>query len=345
MERIGLVLAGGGGKGSYQIGVWKYLEECGLAQHICAVSGTSVGALNAALFSAGNYQNAEHIWVNIAPEKILSPKKIEVNDILSFMAMAVGGTTLNRTLIATSFKELLQPQVAIAISKLLGKNYMFSRDGLIEIMENEVNFGQIQHSVVPCFATCFELSSVKPKSFELNRYSIDVMKNILLASSAIPVIFDKVDINGEYYVDGGLPLIGDNVPIKPLYDLGIENIIVVHLDQNIVIDKSKYINSRIIEIVPSQDLGGVIDGVLDFNSSGSIKRIELGYSDAKEVFGTFVETVKLGKINQFLLESYRKSEMNFQNRKMEIQNHRDVLHNQRNTDGFDKMCKDLGLLN
>ena len=50
-----VVLSGGGSKGAYQIGVWKYLEECGLAQHICAVSGTSVGALNAALFSTGNY--------------------------------------------------------------------------------------------------------------------------------------------------------------------------------------------------------------------------------------------------------------------------------------------------
>ena len=28
-KKLGLVLAGGGGKGSYQIGVWKYLNEIG----------------------------------------------------------------------------------------------------------------------------------------------------------------------------------------------------------------------------------------------------------------------------------------------------------------------------
>ncbi len=45
MPNIGLVLAGGGGKGAYQIGVWKYLHEVGLDRNITAVSGTSVQSL------------------------------------------------------------------------------------------------------------------------------------------------------------------------------------------------------------------------------------------------------------------------------------------------------------
>ena len=50
MNKLGLVFSGGGGKGGYQIGVWKYLHEIGLDQYVTAVSGTSVGALNAMLF-------------------------------------------------------------------------------------------------------------------------------------------------------------------------------------------------------------------------------------------------------------------------------------------------------
>lgn len=64
MNGIGLVLAGGGGKGAYQIGVWKYLHECGLDRYVCAVSGTSVGSLNAALFASGDFQRAENLWLN-----------------------------------------------------------------------------------------------------------------------------------------------------------------------------------------------------------------------------------------------------------------------------------------
>ena len=44
---IGLVLAGGGGKGAYQVGVLKVLQEQGLLQDVTAISGPSIGAVNA----------------------------------------------------------------------------------------------------------------------------------------------------------------------------------------------------------------------------------------------------------------------------------------------------------
>ena len=48
---IGLVLSGGGAKGAFQAGVWKAMCELGLARRVRAISGTSVGALNAAAFA------------------------------------------------------------------------------------------------------------------------------------------------------------------------------------------------------------------------------------------------------------------------------------------------------
>lgn len=74
MNQIGLVFEGGGGKGAYQIGVWKYLREKGLDRYVGGVSGTSVGALNAVLFAAGDYSTAERIWKNISRDQILSSK-------------------------------------------------------------------------------------------------------------------------------------------------------------------------------------------------------------------------------------------------------------------------------
>ena len=74
MKKIGLVLAGGGGKGAYHIGVWKALRETGLDQYVSAISGTSVGGLNAALFLQGDFERVEEIWKNISVEKILTPQ-------------------------------------------------------------------------------------------------------------------------------------------------------------------------------------------------------------------------------------------------------------------------------
>lgn len=54
---FGIVLAGGGGRGAYQIGCWKKLKELGL-DRFSVISGTSVGALNAALIAAGDVPQA-----------------------------------------------------------------------------------------------------------------------------------------------------------------------------------------------------------------------------------------------------------------------------------------------
>ncbi|WP_455528075.1 patatin-like phospholipase family protein [Huintestinicola sp.] len=71
-EKFSLALCGGGGKGAYQIGVWKALKELDMAKDLEAVSGTSVGALNAVLIALGDFENAQRIWKNIRPETLLS---------------------------------------------------------------------------------------------------------------------------------------------------------------------------------------------------------------------------------------------------------------------------------
>jgi NTE family protein len=65
-----LAFCGGGGKGSFQIGVWKALKEKNI--DFQAVAGTSVGALNAVLFALGDYEKAEKIWNGVNHKKMLS---------------------------------------------------------------------------------------------------------------------------------------------------------------------------------------------------------------------------------------------------------------------------------
>ena len=69
-KKVGLVLCGWGGKGAYQIGVWKALKEAGIKP--AAISGTSVGALNGAMMILDDYAAAEHIWQNIKTDDVLS---------------------------------------------------------------------------------------------------------------------------------------------------------------------------------------------------------------------------------------------------------------------------------
>ena len=77
--RYGLVFAGGGGKGAFEVGVWKYLRERGLDTLIDGVSGTSVGALNGLLFVNGSYELAEEIWSQITYKDMMPPDAVVEN--------------------------------------------------------------------------------------------------------------------------------------------------------------------------------------------------------------------------------------------------------------------------
>ncbi len=57
-----LVLSGGGGRGAYECGVYKYLEEAGMSPEILV--GTSIGAINAAAIASGKTAaELEQAWL------------------------------------------------------------------------------------------------------------------------------------------------------------------------------------------------------------------------------------------------------------------------------------------
>ena len=274
MNQIGLVLAGGGGKGAYQIGVWRYLKEKGLDQYVGGVSGTSVGALNAVLFAAGDIFAAEKIWKNITQNQILSnrsPVNLE--------------TALMEWKRVDEIDFCSRSSVEREINRLRNQA-VFSREGLLKIMHRYVDIRKVQNAGIPCYATCLEMSGIpKVRRFDLRHYAKKSIETILLASSAIPAIFDPVLFDGKNYYDGGITMLGgDNIPIKPLYDVGIRFFIVVHLDRDAKIDRKEFPGSCILEIIPQKDLGNLLTGTLDFSPGGAAWRIEQGYRDTKKVF-------------------------------------------------------------
>lgn len=262
MNGIGLVLAGGGGKGAYFIGVWKALREYGVDKKISAISGTSVGALNGVLFAQGSYCIAEELWKNIKSNQILKLdlKKIMRNLLYSNISVAIS--------------NMIMPVLPILI-KTYSKT-IFSREGLEDIIENNVNLSLVSSSSRPIYVAAFNTSKLDIEYIKINKRTNEDIKKILLASSALPIIFEQEKIDESYYYDGGIK---DNVPIKPLYDEGIRNFIVVHLSRDSLINKSNFEGANIIEIVPQEDQGNLINGTLDFSKEGSEKRINQGYND------------------------------------------------------------------
>jgi hypothetical protein len=83
-------LSGGGGKGAYQAGALLALFDCGLTKY-CALAGTSVGALNAALFYELCHTNLRDsflsMWIGISPLRILTPTLTGVSGAVARLAL------------------------------------------------------------------------------------------------------------------------------------------------------------------------------------------------------------------------------------------------------------------
>ncbi len=250
--KTGLVLSGGGGKGAYEAGVITALYDLDMAEKIKAVSGSSIGALNALVFSSKQKMLCETIWNKIGYKNILNKEDLG--------------------------------------SAIKSRSAVLSMTGVKDIILSNISLKDIQASPIKFYVCAYNLKEMKPEYFYLNDMEEETIIRAVTASASIPGIFPPVDIDGTHYADGGFngPSYpegsADNTPIRPLEKYDLDIIITVYLSDTAQIKKAETSSARIINIVPSSPLESVKGaGTLDF-TKGSIKeRIKLGYRDAMEV--------------------------------------------------------------
>lgn len=247
---IGLVLCGGGGKGAYQVGVLKALKEEGLLDEITAISGASIGAINAVLYAMDDIERMYKAWDDMDMQTLFD----------------------------------------VDLELFLEKNILFSRDETLKLISKYLDFNKIKNGKYDIYASICKIvtgeAQLEAEYRKLSDYDLETMKNILLASTALPLIYESIEIDGAYYRDGG---ICDNTPIKPLYDAGIRQFIVICMNQNKVINQAKWKDAEFITITPSRDLGQLVDGTLNFHDKAIDFREMLGYKDGLRAVKTKFE--------------------------------------------------------
>lgn len=319
--RYGLVLSGGGAKGAYEVGVWQALHEAGIAGDVAAVSGTSIGAVNAALFASWpDPKGAERLWLEnlgkvfvpndrvlqVASERkfaeFLEGKKREYADIAGLSVEKLPEDSLKsieREARAEFNRKGFLRDVTSALDTYRKSIAGFGSDGLCEgyalrtVLES--NLPKNWPGATPrVYVTALARDDWTSCVFCLNEGSPEDRILRLLASTAIPVVFPPVEIDGKVYVDGGWEERGgDNVPIGPILDNHpeIKTIIVVYLKNKNLIkleqrsrvrEAAKKKSVRLVEIIPSVDIGGWM-GVFDASPETARRLIKLGRKDARKV--------------------------------------------------------------
>ena len=287
MGGIGLVLQGGGARGAYQIGVWRALNEFCITQHIDGVSGASVGALNGALFAMGDYETAKNIWENISPEQVFRKNFRLLGNIINFLdSIEPAGKD-------DALPLRIMPMIESLIRNLSATNENPSVEGLHDLILNNIDFDAVRGFPGSVYAMCTPLNIADllrdgPTAFDLTQKTNSEILNILMASSALPFIFEDVRIGGTRYIDGGIKFLGNNVPVEPLYNDGMRNFIVVYITdekirKNEMVDTSDYPDAEITSIIPGKAAEKLLEkpiSLLRFEKDYAKALIECGYCDA-----------------------------------------------------------------
>ena len=185
-----LVLSGGGSRGAYEVGVVKALIEQGIEFDFAF--GTSIGGINAAFIASGNFDRLEHLW----------------NTLL--------GTDLFRMPTIDQIRLLLKG----------------SRWGLLDtaplekLLFKELNLQKFKESTMKVGLLTTDLCTLQTRVITTDEIeSLPELVDVLMASSAIPIIFPSRSLNGEgMWMDSGLVR---NTPIQTAINMGAKEIYTV----------------------------------------------------------------------------------------------------------------------
>lgn len=183
--RTAFVLSGGGSCGAAQVGMLRALLENGLKPDL--VVGTSVGAINGALFAADPTQQGidrmEAIWRGIRREDVFP----------------------------VSIRSLLRV--------VRGRESLVDPASIRSLLQCHFGSRRLEDSSIPTHVVATAVEDGSPV-----RLSKGTIVDALLASTAIPAVLPPVRIDGRLLIDGG---VAGNIPILAALELGATRIVVL----------------------------------------------------------------------------------------------------------------------
>lgn len=243
-EVKGLVLAGGGAKGSYQVGVYRALKELGWQPGV--ITGASVGCLNAAMFVMDKVEEAAQLWESIDNHDVLElPDGKSPEEMRNFLLDVVRGGGLDT-----------EP-LGVTIS-----NY---------VDEDAVRNAPVRYGLVMT-----EMNGLKSVQCPIEQIPEGKLQEYMLASSACFPALRPREIDGVKYIDGGWR---DNMPLDLAASMGATELLGVDIDGvGLTRPNTTGLPTRILR--SHWDLGPLFN----FDSTRAARNITIGYLDTLRLF-------------------------------------------------------------
>jgi NTE family protein len=234
-SRTALVLSGGGARGAYQVGVLSGLVEEGFlrggAPGFDVVVGSSAGSINAAVLAAnardlpGGTTLLERLWSEIEPHQVFR------TDLRS-----LGGIGI-RWVRDLSFGGLLRGVAPKSLLDTAPLRDFLSSHVRFEEIEASVESGALRALAMPATdlytadGVVFLHAAPDVPLWRRGRWSVErtrIRVEHLMASSAIPIFFPTVEIEGRHFGDGS---VRNTAPLSPAINLGADRIVAIGVRQ------------------------------------------------------------------------------------------------------------------
>ena len=231
-KKIALLLTGGGARAAYQVGVLKALAQSmprtsPLPFEI--ICGTSAGALNSAGIACYAsclhlaVRKIEYIWKNFSTEMVYKSSfggvygHILANMLRSFQAQYLNqppASLLNNSPLRKLLAEVLDLK---RIDNNLHQNYLDA----ISVTVSSYSTGKS--------VSFYQANNAKPwQRSKREGVPSPISLDLLMASSAIPMVFPSVRVKHHYYGDGSIHQLS---PLSPAIHLGADKIFVIGVEQ------------------------------------------------------------------------------------------------------------------
>ncbi len=207
-ECVALLLQGGGALGSYQAGVYEALHEAGIEPDW--IAGISIGAINSAII-AGNAPEkrldalhdfwntvtdaGDHGWSDNLMSMWMGDEGRRWANRFAAGRAAVGGVP--------GFYTPRFPPPTLLPSGAPGAASYYDTANLKLTLERLVDFDRINHKK----AMRFSVGAVNVRTGNFAYFDTEKVRIIpehIMASGALPPAFDAVEVDGEFYWDGGI---------------------------------------------------------------------------------------------------------------------------------------------
>ena len=246
MPQKALVLAGGGARGSYQVGVWKALME--LDWHPQIITGTSVGSLNGAMFALDLYETARDMWLTIRSKDVmeLPEENADLSALHSFLRSVVKAGGMDVSPLEDIVDRVLDEEA---------------------LRRADIRFGLVT----------VESRGLKPRGGGGGGGPAGKVKDYLMASAACFPALRAREIDGVKFLDGGY---SDNMPTGLAKKMGAEELVCVDLE-GVGITRPNLTGLPTTMVRSYWELGDI----LHFDPDTARRNIELGYHDTLRAFG------------------------------------------------------------